>query len=143
MFRECQLLLLSIQLPPIIELASSSTKYYGTYHDSQKVEIPAPAHTLTQVSSHNRAKCGTRDHQHISNERQSHITHPRRIGKVQADMTMPRSCCLQQSATVPEPIVIGQDPASPARNLMTMIIPRLVDRPQARVKTIKKKVHVW
>lgn len=70
-------------------------------------------------------------------------THPKRMGSVHADMTVPRSSCFQQSATVPEPIVMGQDPASPATNLKKMIMPRLVDKPQARVKTIKKKVHTW
>lgn len=54
---------------------------------------------------------------------------------------MPLSSCFQQSAMVPEPIVIGQHPASPARKRITMIIGMLVLTPQAIVQTKKKNVQ--
>ena len=63
------------------------------------------------------------------------------MGRVHVDITMPLSSCLQQSAIVPDPIVMGHDPASPARKRMTMIIGMLVLTPQAIVQTRKKNVH--
>lgn len=58
-------------------------------------------------------------------------------------MTFPRSSCLNVSAIVPDPTVIGLDPATPARNRKTMSIEILVDLEQPMVKTRNRKVLTW
>jgi hypothetical protein len=65
------------------------------------------------------------------------------MGKVQILITFPRWSCLKVSAIEPDPTVRGHEPAVPARNRKTISIDRFVDRPQARVKTMKRKVLRW
>jgi hypothetical protein len=43
----------------------------------------------------------------------------------------------------PEPTVNGHDPATPARKRNTISIDKLVDLPQARLNTMKRKVLTW
>ena len=65
------------------------------------------------------------------------------MGKLQMDMTLPRCSCLKVSAIVPEPTVMGQDPATPAKKRNTISIEMLVDLEQPMLKARNRNVLTW
>lgn len=65
------------------------------------------------------------------------------MGKLHIDMTLPLCSCLKVSAIVPEPMVMGEEPATPAKKRNTINIEILVDLAQPMLNARNRNVLTW